>query len=92
MSLLPPGFWASKYWTANYWQTTFYRYWPTWGDSTRYREKINLFSYIKKVATSCSNIIRSDDIDSNIVKTYSSNSFLKKVISITSSIDRELIT
>jgi hypothetical protein len=56
------------------------------------QEVINLFSYIKKVATSCSNIIRADVIESNVVKTQDLSSFNKKAINVLSRIDREVIS
>jgi hypothetical protein len=56
------------------------------------QEVINLFSYIKKAVTSCSNIVRSDVIESSIVQTYSFNSFNRRTIDVISRIDRELIS
>lgn len=56
------------------------------------REVINLFSYIKKTSVECSSAIRSTDLDSGIAKTRAQSSFLKKAMSLTSAIDREVIS
>lgn len=56
------------------------------------QELINLFSYIKKTATSCSNIIRADSIESSIIKTYELSGFIKKEINVISKIDRVEVT
>jgi hypothetical protein len=58
----------------------------------RLREIINLFSYIKKTMSPCSEVARTTDFESNIIKAQNFNSFIKKQIDVISKIDRIEVT